>query len=158
MAQSWYRGKDCRADGRSRAFLSIQTGPPFTPSFLETSATPAKASDRPNAVAGCNPYAGFQNIYGWVNPACFTTPASGTFGNLGRNALIGPGLVNLDFALDRNFQLLEWLRLQFRGEIFNIFNHPNFNLPATGFDSPTFGTLTSAMDPREIQFGVKLIF
>ncbi len=138
--------------------LTVQTGTPFSPVFSGNISNTSEGADRPNVVAGCNPYAGFENIYHWVNSACFTTPASGTFGNLGRDALTGPGLVNLDFALDRNFQLREWLRLQFRGELFNIFNHPNFNLPVATFDSPTFASVTSAMDPREIQFGIKLVF
>jgi hypothetical protein len=140
------------------SITSVETGRPWTPYFSGNISNTSQLADRPNAVAGCNPYSGFQTVQAWVNPACFTTPASGTFGNLGRNTLIGPGLVNIDFAVDRNFQLWERLRLQFRGELFNIFNHPNFNLPSTAFDSPTFGSLPSAMDPREIQFGVKLIF
>jgi hypothetical protein len=138
--------------------MTVETGRPWTPYFGANISNTSELSDRPNAVAGCNPYRGFQRVTGWVNPACFTTPAAATFGNLGRNSLVGPGLVNLDFAVDRNFQITERYRLQFRSELFNIFNHPNFNLPATGYDSPSFGTLTSAMDPREIQFGLKFIF
>lgn len=76
----------------------------------------------------------------------------------GRNTIIGPGLVNIDLALDRNFQLADRFQPQFRGELFNILNHTNFNLPSTTYDSATFGSLTSATDPREVQFGLKLIF
>jgi hypothetical protein len=138
--------------------LTSQTGRPWTPYLAANISNTAEGSDRPNAVAACDPYQGFETRQRWVNPACYSTPAFGTFGNVGRNSLIGPGLVNLDFAIHRNFSIGERARLQFRSEAFNVFNHPNFNLPATGFDSPTFASLTSAMDPRQIQLGLKLVF
>jgi len=138
--------------------MTSQTGRPWTPYLAANISNTAEGSDRPNAVAGCDPYQGFETRQRWVNPACYSTPAFGTFGNVGRNSLTGPGLFNLDFALHRNFSITERVRLQFRGEAFNVFNHPNFNLPATGFDSPTFASLTSAMDPRQIQLGLKLVY
>lgn len=138
--------------------MTWQTGRPWTPYFSGNNSNTSELADRPNVVAGCDLYSGFQKVSAWANPACFTAPPAGTFGNLGRNTLTGPGQFNLDFALDRSFQIVERLRLQFRGELFNIFNHPNFNLPITTYDSPTFGSLTIAQDPREIQFGLKLIF
>ena len=135
-----------------------QTGRPWTPYFTADNSNTQGGADRPNVVAGCDFYGGFHTVQRWANTGCFTTPAFGTFGNIGCNTLTGPGLVNLDFALDRNFQITERWRLQFRAEAFNIFNHPNFNLPATAFDSASFASLTTAMDPREVQFGLKLLF
>jgi hypothetical protein len=140
------------------SIITYETGRPFSPKYSGNISNTTQADDRPNAVAGCDPYTGFQTVQSWVNPVCFSTPAAGTFGNLGRNTLIGPNLFNVDFSVDRSFSITERIHLQFRGEMFNIFNHPNFNLPNTTIDSPSFGTLTSAMDPREIQFGLKLIF
>ncbi len=134
-----------------------QTGRPWTPYLPSNNSNTYQQSDRPNVVVGCS-NSGFQTVAQWINPACFSTPGAGTFGNLGRNVLIGPGMVNLDFALDRNFTITEQVRLQFRAEAFNIFNHPNFNLPNTSYGTPSFGSLTSAMDPRELQFALKFIF
>ncbi len=64
-----------------------------------------------------------------MNPLAFSQPADGTFGNLGRNAIFGPGYSNVDFSITKNTQIWERLNLQFRAEFFNIFNHPNFALP-----------------------------
>jgi hypothetical protein len=139
------------------SIVTFETGRPFTPRYAGNISNTTQADDRPNVVAGCDPYAGFQTVKAWVNAACFT-PATNAFGNEGRNSLTGPKLFDLDFAIDRNFTITERIRLQFRAEAFNILNHPNFNLPNTGLDSGAFASLTSAMDPREIQFGLKLVF
>jgi hypothetical protein len=71
-------------------------------------------------------------VHQWYNPACFTQSAYGTIGNMGRNALIGPGFVNTDFGVMKSTKINERVSVQFRAELFNIFNHPNFNFPATG--------------------------
>ena len=98
----------------------------------------------------------------WFNPCAFSA-APGAFGDEGRNALIGPGLVDLDFALLRDISLTERSRLQARFEFFNLANHPNFDTPNANFDSPSFGHVLSsnaygAKPPRQIQFGLKYIF
>ncbi|MGH9904873.1 MAG: hypothetical protein ACRD8U_04710, partial [Pyrinomonadaceae bacterium] len=72
--------------------------------------------------------------------------------------LDGPGFHNVNASLSKNTKLSERFNLQFRTEVFNLFNHPNFNLPDNFLGSPTFGRITSARDPRHIQFGVKLLF
>ncbi len=94
----------------------------------------------------------------WFNTAAFAFPAPGTFGNAGRNILRGPGYQNVNASLVKNTSLTERLNLQFRAEAFNLFNHPNLNLPDNFLGSPTFGRITSARDPRHLQFGVKLLF
>jgi len=94
-----------------------------------------------------------------------------TRGNLGRNTLIGPGLANSDFALDKVWRLRESLRLQFRGEVFNFVNHPNFAVPSgrTAFTgvaangapviAPDWGRITRTVTTsRQVQFGLKLSF
>jgi hypothetical protein len=104
-----------------------------------------------------------------VNPAAFERtcgappglpcpPGTGTFGDAGRNILRGPGLYSLDFALMKQWRLREVSRLQFRVEAFNLFNHPNFNLPEGDFNSPDFGRVKSAWDSRQIQLGLRLEF
>src|SRR6202034_2753946 len=86
---------------------------------------------RPNVVAGCDVYAN-QNVHLWFNPACFASSAYGTVGNMGRNALIGPGYVETDLGVMKETRITERVSVQFRAELFNLFNHPNFNIPATG--------------------------
>ncbi len=76
----------------------------------------------------------------------------------GESANGSPGYKNLDLVLSRNIRVSERFSVQVRAEAFNVFNHPNFNLPVETLDDPAFGTITSAMDPRQIQFGLKIRF
>jgi Carboxypeptidase regulatory-like domain/TonB dependent receptor-like, beta-barrel len=106
---------------------------------------------------------------GYFNASCFTSPAIigadgiGTaFGNSGTGIVDGPGQANLDLALSKTVVLhwpIEKSNLQFRGEFFNMLNHPQFANPDTNFTSPTFGVITStAVNPRVIQLALKLAF
>ena len=98
-------------------------------------------NQRPNLVPNVNPILPDWNpVSGYLNPAAFSQPADGTFGNLGRNSIYGPSYFNTDFSVTKSTVLYEGLVLQLRAEFFNIFNHPNFALP-TG--SIAFGTLPS---------------
>jgi hypothetical protein len=94
----------------------------------------------------------------WFNPAAFAAPAPFTFGNLGRNALFGPGTWNVDAGLFKNFKFFERFTLQFRGELFNLFNHPNLGTPNANISYPGAGQIVSFGDPRTVQFGLKLSF
>jgi Carboxypeptidase regulatory-like domain len=87
-------------------------------------------SERPNYVGGCNVYAN-QSPSNWFNEACFTPSQYGTAGNLGRNVLLGPGYAETDISVTKMTKINERMTLQLRGEIFNIFNHPNFSAPAS---------------------------
>jgi hypothetical protein len=138
---------------------TIQSGAPFT---VNTSSDPANnglaASQRPN-ISG-NPNAGPRDPAQWFNASVFSVPAAFTFGNLPRNAMVGPGLQAFDLALQKDFSLSEATRLQFRWESFGLFNHPNFNIPNRTFTptSTSFGKITSAQDPRVMQFALRLTF
>ncbi len=105
-----------------------------------------------------------QNPNQWFNPVAFALPTPGTYGDLGRGTLTGPGLADVDISLFKNTSIYEKTTLQFRAEFFNILNHPNFGPPnATVFSgtsiSPSAGLITTtATFPREIQLGLKLIF
>ncbi len=96
----------------------------------------------------------------------FFPPATGTYGNVRRDSLTGPGQSELDFAAAKTSHLTENLHLQFRAEFFNILNHTNFLTPnevvyasATGGISPTAGLVTAtSTTSRQIQFGAKLLF
>jgi hypothetical protein len=83
---------------------------------------------RPNVVAGVNPY--LNNDRGLINPAAFSVPAPGTFGNSSRNSLAGPLLAQLDLTVSKRFSLTERFNLEFRGEIYNLLNKANFANPA----------------------------
>ena len=99
--------------------------------------------------------------------AAFALPPVNTQGSLGRNTLSGPGLVMIDASVVKTFKLSETKALQFRGEVFNLPNHPNFSIPsgltsftnAAGAVSPTFGKITSTTTTsRQIQLGLKFTF
>ena len=95
----------------------------------------------------------------WFNPAAFAVPAPFTYGNSARNLLFGPGFFNWDAAVFKQFSISERLRLDFRAEVFNILNHPNFGLPASNISVPaTAGRITSASDARNVHFALKLLF
>jgi len=72
--------------------------------------------------------------------------------------IVGPGFDNFDFGLHKDFPFNERVRLQFRGEFFNIFNHPNFAPPDTSYGDDTVGQILSTLGTREIQLALKLIF
>ncbi len=142
----------------------------------------ANGTDRPNLVTGAsnNPTSGVTAGCGggiipagqqlhtpnlWFDPCAFVLPASGTFGNAGRNTMIGPGLADVDFSLFKNTKITERIGLQFRAEGFNILNHPNFKIPtssavfAGSAYSPSAGIITgTATMGRQIQLSLKLIF
>ncbi|HXQ70855.1 MAG TPA: TonB-dependent receptor [Pyrinomonadaceae bacterium] len=144
--------------------VTVQSGRPFTVALLpeiDNSGTGRSIlgfgnNDRPNVVG--NPELSNSTTSQWFNTSAFAFPAPGSFGNAGRNILNGPGFQNVNVSLMKNTALSERLNLQFRAEAFNLFNHPNFNLPDNFLGSPTFGRITSARDPRHIQFGLKLLF
>jgi hypothetical protein len=102
----------------------------------------------------------------WFNPAAFLAPpnASGFYGNLGRDTLIGPGLATWDVSFLKGTPLRERLNLQFRAELFNVLNRANFNTPnAIAFTptgvSPTAGVITgTSTSSCQVQFGLKLLW
>jgi carboxypeptidase family protein len=142
---------------QASGILSLQTGRPFTAVLNGDISNTLNRNDRPNLVG--DPNSGPKTVEQWFNKAAFQTQGVGSFGTAGRNVIIGPGLQNFDFALSRNFNVTERFRVQFRTELFNAFNHANFNYPAATANAPqTFGQITSALDPRQMQFGLKVIF
>jgi hypothetical protein len=94
----------------------------------------------------------------WFDTTAFARPPIGTLGTSGRNVLIGPGVGNIDVSALKNTPVTERLAMQFRAEFFNFFNHPLFAEPNTNVDSPAFGRISAAADPRRLQFGLKAVF
>ena len=146
-------------------------------------ATPSNFHQRPNLVPGVNPinsnWESAPDSIGYLNGAAFSQPDNatsanpqGSFGTLGRNSVYGPKFWNVDFSLAKKFRIFEHSDLQFRGELFNIFNHPNFALPNFFVypGSTQQGLITQTPDqaqtnpglggggPRVIQLGLKVIF
>lgn len=142
--------------------LTFQTGRPFTPRLTTDNSNTGNvggffAHDRPDVVG--SPELDNPTPERFFNTDAFANAQRYTFGNGGRNILIGPGLSNLDLALMKNVRLRHEQRLQFRVEVFNFFNHPNFKLPESYVDNPaTFGRILSAEPARQIQFGLKYVF
>ncbi len=150
------------------SIVTLQGGFPFTP---QLSYNPSNTGDTRNPVRPfVNPAFSGPVILGnpnqWFNPAAFLAPpnASGFFGNLGRDTLIGPGLATWDLSFMKDTRIQEKLNLQFRAELFNFLNHPNFNFPnavtftPTGV-SPTAGLITStSTTSRQIQLSLKLLW
>jgi hypothetical protein len=80
-----------------------------------------------------------RSIQKWYDTSCFVSPAQYSFGNTGRNVLIGPGQQTVDFSLGKDFRVTEGRGLQFRVETFNLLNHANFDMPGTSIGSGSAG-------------------
>ena len=122
-----------------------------------------------------DPFSGFSSTIPnslaiqYITKAAFANPATGSFGNIGRNALYGPGFGSVDFSVFKTTQIRERLRAEFRAEIFNLFNRVNYANPSTTFSSSSFGQITSTRnggsapglgfgEPRNTQLGLRLVF
>ncbi|MGB8987101.1 MAG: carboxypeptidase-like regulatory domain-containing protein [Candidatus Sulfotelmatobacter sp.] len=116
--------------------------------------------NRPDQV--CDPNSGPNNLTEWFNTSCFAQAAPGKLGDANRTPLYGPDFVNTDFSAIKHFLLpyRDGLRLDFRAEFFNLFNHAQFGLPGADIStSSTFGIInTSVNNPRVMQFALKLYF
>ncbi len=118
--------------------------------------------------AGCPGFAAgtpVGNATNWYDPCAFSVPLAGTYGDLGRDTIIGPGLSDVDLALQKSFQISERAKAALKFEMFNIFNHPNFGLPNTtalassGAASPSAGVITyTTTSSRQIQFALRISF
>lgn len=137
--------------------VSILSGRPFTPQYSSADI----AQQRPDIIG--DPYTNVPNGLAF-NPAAFARPAASPtdptlFGNAGRNILTGPWFNSTDLSLMKNFQLREKVKLQFRWEVFNVFNNTNFQVPVFQLDNSNVGTYSqTANENREMQFALKLLF
>jgi Carboxypeptidase regulatory-like domain/TonB-dependent Receptor Plug Domain len=142
-------------------------------SGFNTFGTAGNVNPRPNLVSGASIYVDNPNDRTlWLNPAAFSLPGVGQLGSLGKGAIRGKPINNLDLSINKNWRVTERYNIQFRAEMFNAFNHPNFNgfQNALNFQGninlPNFGTVTNGnfgrvnntQSHREIQFGFKFSF
>jgi hypothetical protein len=146
------------------SIFSAQTGFPFTANLSGDTAGIGGGTGailvRPNAVPGATAELeeSARTTARWFNTAAFATPAAYTLGNVGRNTIIGPGLMNLDLMASKSIRFREGVSLQLRGEFFNSFNTPNYNVVGRILNNPQFGRVQSQLDPRQIQLGLRLAF
>lgn len=152
---------------QANVISSVNSGTPFT--VFDTTNVSQQGShppvsgysgSRPDLIS--DPNAGPRTPDQWLLRSAFRRldPVldAGRFGNAGRNIARGPGMVNVDASLFRNFRLNERLNLQFRAECFNVANHANFFVPVSDLNSPNFGRIVEAGSPRLFQFGLKFVF
>ena len=146
------------------SIVTLQSGRPFTVALLPEidnsntgrAALGFGANDRPNLVG--DPSVSDPSANRWFDTGAFAFPPFGSFGDAGRNIVEGQGFQNVNVALLKHVPLREGVRLQFRLEAFNAFNHVNFDLPDSFLGSPTFGRILSSGTQRRLQLGLKLLF
>jgi hypothetical protein len=141
------------------AIVTLASGVPFTPIVAQDRAGTARPNSQwPDRI--CEGTVDEPSAERWFDASCFTVPAVGTFGNAGRNILVGPGLTNVDFSIFKSFSVIADHLLQFRLEVFNTFNHVNLGQPNATIDAPlTVGRIsTTATDARQIQLALKYTF
>jgi hypothetical protein len=171
-SQSWYG--HALGGWQVNGITTFQTGTPFT--VYDSAGVSAQGgapeisgfpSDRPDLIGdptkGTCPngaHAGTPNC--WFNPGAFQqlNPVTqiGQFGNAGRNIVSGPGVQQWDFSALKNFRFTESKNLQFRAELFNIFNHANFGVPVNDMNSPGVGQIQTSQPGRLVQFALKFLF
>jgi hypothetical protein len=157
------RGNRWTRNTEFQGIATAQSGQPFT-----TTLTPGNdnsntgntgqqsGSDRPNLVG--NPHLSHPGASAWFNTAAFAIGPPNTYGDAGRNSLLGPGYASFDISLLRRFSLPERATLTIEAQSFNTLNHPNLSLPSSFADQSNFGVISSASDPRELQFAARLSF
>lgn len=158
----------------------LSSGNPF--SVFGNQSTYAQAGTQwPNWNPGVSPKPQHRTFDEWFNPAAFTRPADGTFGNVGRNSLTGPGIENVNISASKTFSLpWEGIKLQIRGDASNAFNHPSWGPPGqsgvalgfntrpqgappipvgTPYETPSSGQITTLeVGARNLQLGARLSF
>jgi carboxypeptidase family protein/TonB-dependent receptor-like protein len=157
---------------------TFRTGEPFTGRVVSNLSQNGDrwSPDRPNLKPGFSPdpvsgvSAGCGKIAQgtplgtpdlWYDPCAFTKPLAGTYGNLGRNTIIGPGLFNVDASLAKTFKPTERIDVQLRAEVFNLLDQAHFYLPANNVTSGSAGLVTKLVATpggRLMQFALKLVF
>jgi hypothetical protein len=143
-------------DWQISGIFTWQTGLPFTVYYGTDNSNTGENADRPNVTG--NPNSGPRSVAEWFNTAAFSAAGAGNFGNEKRNTIEGPGYIDLDTALARSFPVHNNVSLDFRAEAFNLANHPSFYDPTGTFGSGTFGKISQAYNPRQLQFALKLLF
>ena len=146
------------------SILVWQSGFPFTVTSGVDNSFSGVGGDRadylggPASLSGSRPLG--DRLLQWFDTTRFTANRVGTFGNSGRSILRGPTFFNTDLGVLKSTPITERMNVQFRAELFNLFNHANFRLPASNLSSAQRGRITAVVDDNQriIQFGLKLVF
>jgi hypothetical protein len=144
--------------------MSLQSGFPFTINITGDSAGIGGGSGgiliRGNPVAGQSAElpADLRSTAEWFNTAAFVAPPAYTFGLLGRNTVVGPGIFNIDTTLSKHIKIRERYGLEIRAEAFNLLNTPNYSQIGRIINASDYGQVDSQLPPRQLQFGGKLTF
>ena len=154
------------------AIGTAQTGLPVNITVDRTNASvpglyAVSGSERPDYVPGVSlTPAGGSTPDQWINRAAFATPASGTFGNLGRNAFRAPGIAQLDLGVSKFIPITEGVSFRLRGDLFNVLNRAQYGAPNADISQSNFGVITTTISnyatgrgtPRELQISAKIVF
>jgi hypothetical protein len=162
LHKGWWLG--LMRNWEMNGIATLQSGKPFNVTLPSDNSGTGEFADRPYLIG--DPFLPFNPTGPYLNPAAFSRPPEGSYGNLGRNVFRSPGLSNIDYSMVRLFNLDSARSIRVRAEFFNLINHPNFSDP-----SATFGSgfrLTSTPDntnpyfgaggPRNIQLVAELLF
>lgn len=154
------------------SLLTFGSGQPVNITTGKNTDLTGENKDRVNLIG--NPFTNVPVLTGtlaqqYLNPAAFAVPLSGTYGNLGRDAIFGPGFGAVDFSIFKRTPITERIMTELRVEILNLFNRTNWANPTASFASASFGELTQTRngssapglgfgEPRNVQLGLKIIF
>lgn len=140
--------------------LNLNSGRPFSAASNNTAFTGSGRTNRANCIGDPLPDGFEQTLDRWFDPTAFATPGQFTYGNCGYNTLRGPSSKTMNLSLFRSIRFANERRIELRLETFNLFNWVNYGFPGTNAsDLNSFGRITSTiLDPREMQFAVKLYF
>lgn len=146
---------------QTSGIVTLQDGTPISPIYAAYDGANAGTTNRPNVVPGqkIELPRSQRTSSNWFNTNAFSTPPPFTFGDAGRDIIMGPGNIVFDLALHRRFTVTERSHIEFRSEFFNAFNHPNWGIPGTYADFPPFfGNIFGSGPPRRIQLALRFEF
>jgi len=161
FGNGWNGAVDAVLGGWStNGIVTLASGQPFT---IAASGDPANvgtfnSTQRADLVGNPARPAGANMVDEFFNTAAFAKAAPYTFGNLGKNTMIGPSHADWDFGLFKRFNITERVRAQFRFEAFNFTNTPDFGFPGSAVGTSTFGEISSAGLGRKLQLAMKISF
>jgi hypothetical protein len=143
------------------SIITLTSGRYFTVTVNGTPSNSAQ-TDRANIVGNPNSVPGGRRVSEFFNTAAFHANAPYTYGDEQRNSILGPNYRDLDFSLSKKGTIFKVkdqpVDLQFRWDVFDGFNHPNFQLPGYVLGTSTFGIISAADDPRQMQMALKVVF
>ena len=143
---------------RATGVLTLMTGTPLNFTYSNAGLNAPGNTQTPDLLSPVTYPKGINTGNEWFSRSSFAAPATGVFGNLGRNVLSGPGFYNLDFSLFKLAEITERLKMEIRAESFGVTNTPQFSNPNTTLGNASFGFVTGAGGGRQMQLGLKFNF